>query len=212
MQLLLDKGAAMGRSGEAGNGHDILEGCLWNGRQKAARFLASRGARLNLETAAGIGNLDATRAYFKVDGALKPEATKDQLQRGFLWACEYGHVEIIEFLLAHGADLRDQANTGETALHWAVVGGHLSTIKLLLDHGADLEERNAYGGTVLGQAGWSFLNGDPQIDYVPVFEMLLRAGAKIEDGWLNWLEKSESQPAAAKAPIIQVLRRYGANT
>jgi ankyrin repeat protein len=212
MQVLLDHGAIMDRPGVAGNRHTAVEGCLWNGRGKAARFLASRGARLDLETAAGVGKFDVVKGYFSENGALKPGATEEQLQRGFLWACGYGHNDVVDFLLARGADLRDQANTGETALHFAVVGGELSTIKLLLERGAPLEELNGYGGTALGQAGWSFLNGDPEIDYVPVFETLLGAGAKIEDGWLAWLDKQESRPATAKARIAEVLRRYGAAT
>ena len=210
MQLLLDYGAVMDRPGVAGNQHTAVEGCLWNGRGKAARFLASHGARLDLETAAGVGKLDVVKGFFHQNGALKPTATAEQLQRGVLGACAYGHDDVIDFLLAHGADLRDQAETGETALHWAVVGGELSTIKLLLERGAPLEELNAYGGTALGQAGWSFFNGDPQIDYVPVFEMLLAAGAKMQDGCLTWLDDQAGRPAAAKARIAEVLRRYGA--
>jgi hypothetical protein len=204
LQILLDYGASMQPS--------IIDDCLRNGRGEAARFLAERGARLNLETAGGSGRLDVVRKYFDDTGSLKPNATNQQLQRGFLWACAYGHYSVVEFLLARGADLRDQAGTRETALHWAVVAGNVAIIRLLLDHGAPLEERNAYGGTALGQAGWSFLNSDPDVDYVPVFETLLAAGAKIEDGWLAWLDKQESRSAAKKAAIARILRRYGATT
>jgi predicted dehydrogenase/ankyrin repeat protein len=210
MQLLLDHGARIDAPSAAGKRHSIIEGCLWNGRGKAARYLASRGARLNLETAAGAGQLEAVKGFFDESGALHPTSTREQLQRGFLWASEYGHNDVVDFLLARGADLRDQAETRETALHWAVVGAQLSTVQLLLERGAPLEELNAYGGTVLGQALWSFLNGDSQAAYVPIFESLLAAGAKIEDGCLAWFGKQESRSAAERAPIAAVLRRYGA--
>jgi ankyrin repeat protein len=210
MQLLLNHGAVMERPGVAGNRHAVVMGCLANGRGKAAEFLAARGARLDLETASGVGRLDVVKSFFNEDGSLKSGATKIQLQRGFLWACQFGKNDVIEFLLEHGADLRDQAGTGETGLHWAVVGGQLSTIKLLLARGAPLEEINEYGGTVLGQAGWSFINGEPETDYVSIFDALLAAGAKIEDGWLAWLEKQESRPGAAKERIAEMLRRYSA--
>jgi hypothetical protein len=212
MQLLLNHGASMDRLGVAGNRQSAVMGCLANGRGKAAEFLAARGARLDLETGAGAGRLDVVKSFFNQDGTLKTGATKIQLQRGFVWACQFGRKEVVEFLLERGADLRDQAGTGQTGLHWAVVGGQLSTIKLLLDRGAPLEEINEHGGTVLGQAGWSFFNGDPVSDYIPVFEVLLAAGAKIEDGWLSWLEKQEGRPAAAKELLGELLRRYGAKS
>jgi len=209
LQLLLDYGARMDRPEGR---HTLIEACLWNGRGRAAGFLASRGAPLSLETAAGSDRFDIVRSYFDENGSLKPNATGEELQRGFLWACQYGHREIVEFLLDRGADLRDRAGTGESALHWAVVGGDVPVIGLLLDHGAPLEELNAYGGTALGQAGWSFINGDPHVDYAPVFEVLLRAGAKIEDGWLSWLDRQQGRSAAKKSRIAEVLRRYGATT
>jgi ankyrin repeat protein len=212
MQILLERGADMDRPGVAGNGHTAVEGCLWNGRGKAAAFLASRGARLNLETAAGTGRMDVVVPFFFEDGRLRPSATPTQLQRGFLWACEYGFDDVVEFLLERGADLRDQAGTGEAALHWAVVACNLPMVRLLLKHGAPLEELNAYGGTALGQAGWSFDHGAIESDYIPIFEVLLAAGSKIEDGWFEWLEHKCVRPAADRLRVAEVFRRYGATT
>lgn len=212
--LLLDHGAAVNR---AHGGPALIVACLANGRESAAVFLASRGAPLDLEGAAGVGRLDVVKAFFTHDGGLKAPATAQQLQRGFLWACEFGRDDVVEFMLENGADIRGQANGGQTGLHWAVVGGQLSTIKLLLGRGAPLGEINAYGGTVLGQALWSFINGDHDVDYVPILETLLAAGARIEAGSLQWLEKEwvekqAARPSAAKTGIVEVLRRYGATT
>jgi ankyrin repeat protein len=213
LEILLDHGAAI-ESGQ--RGHALIIACLANGRSGAAEFLASRGTRLDLEGAAGVGRLDIVKTLFNRDGSLRPPSTARQLQRGFLWACEFGRNDVVEFLLDKGADIRGQADSGETGLHWAVVGGHLSTIKLLLGRGAPLEELNAYGGTVLSQALWSFINGDPEVDYAPIVETLLAVGARIEEGSLEWLEKEwekqAERPAAAKARIAEVLRRYAATT
>ena len=107
-QILLDYGAVMDEPGVGGNGYTAVESCLWNGRGRAAAFLAARGAQLNLETAAGTGRKDVAASFFSEDGKLKPSATKAQMQRGFLWACEYGCPEVVEFLLEHGADLGDR--------------------------------------------------------------------------------------------------------
>lgn len=212
MEILLDYGAAIDRPGAAGNRHCAVVGCLANGCVKGAEFLARRGARLDLEGAAGVGRLDAVRSYFNTDGSLKANATLIQMERGFLWACEYGRVDIVEFLCGKGIDLLAQANTGETAMHWAVIGGQLEIITLLLERGASLEALNSYGGTALGQALWSAVNGDPGIDYVRTIEMLLEAGAKIEDGSLAWLAKQAGGSPKAKARIAELLRRHGAKS
>jgi hypothetical protein len=74
-------------------------------------------------------------------------------------------------------------------------------IKLLLDRGAQLEAKNVYGGTVLGQATWSVMHGDPSIDFVPVIEGLIAAGAKIE----------EADYPTGNEGVDEVLRRHGAN-
>jgi Ankyrin repeats (3 copies) len=211
--LLMDHGAAVDG---ALAGHTLVAGCLANGRSGAAKFLASRGAPLDLEGAAGVGRLDVVKTFFNRDGSLRPPATAQQLQRGFLWACEFGRNGVVEFLLDKGADMRGQGDTGETGLHWAVVGGHLPTIKLLLGRGAQLEELNAYGGTVLSQALWSFINGDVGVDYTAIVETLLAAGARIEQRSLEWLEKEwldkqAERPSATKERIAELLRRHEAS-
>lgn len=212
MRILLDHGAVIDKPGMAGNRHTAVEGCLANGRGKAAQFLASRGARLNLEMAAGAGRLDIVKTFFDENGNIEPTATKEQAQRGFLWACMYGWYEVMAFLLDHGADLRDQAGMGGTGLHWAAGGAHLGIVQLLVERLAPLEEVNQWGGTVLEHAGWAFSNGDPGKDYLPIFETLLAGGAKVQDGWLAWLERQSGRPPGTKARIAEVLRRYGAVT
>jgi hypothetical protein len=211
MQILLDHGAVIDRPGVAGNRHGAVKGCLANGRGQAAEFLAKRSARLDLEEAAGVGRLDVVQSFFHEDGSLKGNATKAQIERGFLWACEYGRNSVVEFLLQKGVDLFAQADTGETGLHWAVIGGQLDTIKMLLKRGASLEAKNFYGGTAMGQALWSAMNSDNGIDYVPIIERLIETGAKIEDGSLAWLAKQNGS-SAVKARIAEMLRRHGAKS
>jgi ankyrin repeat protein len=209
MEILLDYGAAI--DGVPG-GWSLLVSALHNGRGEAAKFLAGRGARLDLEGAAGVGRLDVVECFFSDDGSLKASATRAQMNAGFLWACEYGRTNVVDFLVKRGVDLRAVENTGLTGLHWAVVGGQIDTIQLLLERGAPLEAKNVYGGTALGQALWSAINGDSGVDYVPIIETLLDAGAEIPHGSLSWLAEQKGGSSAAKARIAEVLRRRGTKT
>jgi ankyrin repeat protein len=210
LQLLLDYGASIDRPNLAGNSHGAVIACFANGRPRAGAFLAARGARLDLESAAGVEQLDVVKTFFTPEGTLKPPATKRQLQNGFLWACMYGRKDVAAFLLEHGADLLDRLDTGGTALHWAAGGGYLGIVQLLVERGAPLEEINAWGGTVLEAAGWGFEHSAPGIDFAPVFETLLAAGAVIRGRWLEWIEKLKSRSADERTRVAEVFRRYGA--
>lgn len=210
LQLLLDHGAVIEKPNLAGNKHSAVIACLANGQPRAAEFLATRGAQLDLAGAAGIGRADVVRTFFQSSGSLKPPATKKQLQNGFIWACMYGHEDVAAFLLDRGADLRDPADSGATGLHWAAGGGHVRIVKLLLDHGAPLEELNRWGGTVLEQAGWGFEHSARGTDFAPVFETLLAAGAKIGGRWLAWIEKVKDRSGEEKERVAEIFRRYGA--
>jgi ankyrin repeat protein len=182
MQTLLDAGASLDGIRE---GWGFVNSCLANGRPEASQFLAGRGALLDLEGAAGVGRLDIVRSFFNDDGSLKSTATKPQLESGFMWACEYGHTNVVEFILDKGFDPGTLAH-GMTGLHWAMVGGHLDTIRLLLDRNAPLEIENCYGGAVLSCAIWAVSNSGPvgrwpesNTDWVAIIQSLIDAGAKL---------------------------------
>lgn len=210
LQLLLDYGARIEKPNLAGNGQGAVIACLANGRRRAAVFLASRGASLNLESASGVGRLDVVKTYFRTDGTLIPPATKRELQAGFLWACMYGYEDVAAFLLEHGAEVRDAADTGATGLHWAAGGGHVGIVKRLLDLRSPLEEANRWGGTVLEHAGHGFEHEISSVDFIPTFEALLAAGAKIRGSWLEWIGKIRNRSVAERARAVEVFRRYGA--
>ncbi|HWY88780.1 MAG TPA: ankyrin repeat domain-containing protein [Gemmataceae bacterium] len=197
LETLMDAGAAI--DGAPGGWNPLLA-ALHNGRPEAAEFLASRGARMGLEGAAGVGRLDLVKSFFKKDGSLKATATKAQMEDAFILACLYGRTSIAKFLLEKGVDPAAGANVGQTGFHCAALGGHLDTVKMLLQRKAPLELLNAFGGTVLGQATWCVINGDPTIDYFPIIKILLDADAKVEE---------VDYPTGNKR-IDEMLRRHGA--
>jgi ankyrin repeat protein len=179
MELLLERGASM----DVGKISDVVL-CLRNGRRAAAEFLAGRGARLDLEEAAGVGALGRVKELFAEDGGLRPDATTQQLANGFGWACEFGRLAVVEFLLDHRADVHATSRTnGVTPLHWAALGGHPEIARMLLARGADVDARETrYGGTPLGWALYGFGHHDGTREAEPFYELeqvLVAAGAEI---------------------------------
>ena len=198
LQILLDHGADIDHETSAGNRQNAVTGCLANGRGEAAAFLADRGARLDLEGAAGVGRLDVVKGYFNADGSLKGKATRKQLQSALKVACTWGHLNVVEFLLDKGVDLSRDKVDGQTPLHCAAIGGQLQMIKFLLKHNAPLEVTNMYGGTVLGQTLWSAAHGgDPKL-YAEIIKVMIEAGAKVPE-----------RHVPVNEPIDDLLRGYG---
>lgn len=197
MDLLIEHGAII----DGPDGGSAVNGCLHNGRGEAAEFLASRGARLDLEGAAGVGRLDIVKSFFKDDGRLKPPATQEQIKAGFAWACEFGRTSVVDFLLQRGMELNAKLkHDGQTGLHWAAYGGHVDTVKLLLEHGAPVDAKDEnYGGTPLGWALYAWGNATERKDergrYYEVVALLVRAGAKLDP---QWYEDDEDRRRAAK--------------
>jgi hypothetical protein len=183
MQSLLDHGAAMDLPGTAGRGQNIINGCLANGRPGAAEFLAARGARLDLEGAAGVGALEVVRGFFESDGRLKAAAIMDQAKSGFQWACEYGRKPVVEFLLQQKIAV-NELHRGQTGLHWAAYSGHVEIVKLLLRSHPDINLRDErFDSTPLGWAlhGWADSRETVgNADYYTIVSALVVAGATVE--------------------------------
>ena len=58
------------------------------------------------------------------------------------YAAEYGHLEIAELLLAHGAAVNRRDDDQATPLYFAAAGGFIEVVQLLLVHGADINTRD----------------------------------------------------------------------
>ena len=188
----------------------LVNACLANGRGRAAAYLAARGAQLDLEGAAGVGRLDIVCAL--LDPASQQKPSTAQIERALAWASEFGRNDVVEFLLERGASLISKDATGLTALHWAIIGGKLDTIKLLLARGASLDTRNIYDGDALGQGLWAAINDGSATDHIATVALLLDAGARIEEGTLNWIRRQKSAPAETKARLTELLKRHGAKS
>jgi ankyrin repeat protein len=196
MELLIERGATV----DAPDGGSAVNACLHNGRGPAAEFLAGRGARLDLEGAAGVGRLDIVKSYFTDAGALKSPEMQRQMMDGFAWTCEFGRTSVVDFLLQRGVDPAAKLrHHGQTGLHWAAYGGHVDTVKLLLERGAPVEAKDeSYGATPLGWALYSWgrsSKSTPDGGYYQAVALLVRAGAKVDP---NWYENNDDPGVGAE--------------
>ena len=58
------------------------------------------------------------------------------------YACENGHLPVVEYLLSKGAKIEERAgNQGKTPLHFACENGHLPIVECLISKGANVEAK-----------------------------------------------------------------------
>ncbi|KAL7286755.1 hypothetical protein TKK_0018900 [Trichogramma kaykai] len=82
-----------------------------------------------------------------------------------------GHVDIVNLLINHGAEINAQSTSGNTPLMYGCAGGHVKVVEALLNAGANVEDHNENGHTPLMEAA--------SAGHVPVAEILLKFGAGI---------------------------------
>lgn len=116
-------------------------------------------------------------------------------------SCVYGHHDIAEWLVKHGADLNLRNKDGNTPLHIASFHCHVSCVKLLLAQGAEVNLTNKRGETALDivSAPWTpelkrfyyYIHDLFQVHFdmrriesrrLPIAEMLKEAGMKLNGG------------------------------
>jgi ankyrin repeat protein len=101
-----------------------------------------------IHSAAMAGDLEKVKMLVKTD----PELVLSKDKQGLTplhWAAQNGPTEMVEFLLAHKADVNAKGDRGTTPLHMAQALGHLDTVKLLLANNAEVNARDNYGRTPL---------------------------------------------------------------
>jgi peptide-methionine (S)-S-oxide reductase len=124
------------------------QGALANGNIAAAKHLIEKSGRITLAAAACLHRMDDVKR-------LLPEARAEEKQVALIAAAFYGDAEMVNVLLAAGADVNAYIDRGfhthATALHQAVWSGSLETVRLLTEAGADLDATDrVYHGTPLG--------------------------------------------------------------
>jgi RNA polymerase sigma factor (sigma-70 family) len=105
-------------------------------QREMAEFLLSRGARLDIHSAAALGMTHDVEVLLRQDPSLADQRLTDN--NGALaplhLAAWWGHTETVRLLLAHGADPTAQDWQGKTPLERARQHGHAETAAVLREH------------------------------------------------------------------------------
>ena len=122
-------------------------------QQGVVQALVEAGANLDTWEAAVVGDLDKLKAEL----AEYPEELNAFSRDGYTplqLACFFGHEEMVDYLLAEGADIQavSRNEMGIQPIHAAAANGNLTILKALLEKGADAQATQASGHTALAQA------------------------------------------------------------
>lgn len=115
-------------------------------------------------------------------------------------AAKHGHQEVVELLLASGANVNAPAGEhGGTALQLAVAGEHMTVIKRLIDAGADINAPSSSRFTDTA------LQAATRTGNTAIFELLLATGAVVDTAdcsYHSWNNTSLSIAAETNQPKL----------
>jgi len=119
---------------------------VYMGRAEIRDFLIATGASLDLPEACAIGNLARVRELVENNHAEANSFSPDGFPVVAL-AAFLGHLEIVQYLASHGADINAAATNGSgyNALTGSVTSGHVAVVQWLLEHGANANYRYSAG-------------------------------------------------------------------
>ncbi|KAI4206474.1 MAG: hypothetical protein LQ348_000974 [Seirophora lacunosa] len=136
-----------------------------------------------------------------VDGGVFIDA-KSRGKTALHVATTHQHLEMMDILIANGADLEACDDEEETPIFEAAASGSTTLVARLLYHGADIEARNRLWRTPLHRAvNWQS---------APVVKLLLSHGAEIDardDEDQTPLHKAVTRQSA---PVVELLLSHGA--
>jgi len=100
---------------------------------------------------------------------------RTSLNGALIIACRLGHLEIVKYLVEHGADVNKTNENNNNALIIACYHNQYKTVKFLLKHGAFVNQMNRWGNTAIGSAIGSAFNKNKTV------KILIKNGSVIKN-------------------------------
>ena len=157
VKMLLERGADLAHRSEGNSKATVMQAAVGNCRPKMVAFLVERGASLD-ERSGGMG---APLLHT---------------------AAGVGCIELVEWLLAQGADVRAKNAYGDSTLY-AAAGRSKQSVKiveLLLKSGAEPDGQNKLGYTPLMQAAMAPRTTEDEVTAIEIIKLLRAHGASLD--------------------------------
>ena len=149
IKKLLDSGANIDKVNE--DGFTILHTAITANDMGMVKFLLGLGANMGMVAGSTMTAIHvAVNMCSREMVELSPETDiplHNSRNRGYL--------DMVEILLAHGADINATDITGRKAIHYAAKHSDVICIRTLMDHGADIKAVDNYENTPLHYAAGS---------------------------------------------------------
>ena len=196
------------------NGDTPLHVACLHGQLAAAQALIDAGADVNAKNNYGAFTPGDLWGVFSSNNHQDPVVLLSvhgvdarDMKNGYtpLHLCLFAsrHKELLQLLIAKGADVNAQASSGATPLLFAVLRDQPDDVKFLIDKGANVNLTDAYGGTILDAA--------LQMQFGSMIQLLVDKGADV-----NAKDQSQQRPLDYALKMddhkwADLLRKHGAH-
>ena len=194
----------------------LLDGAVANGDRRPVEIILSSGRvpktvlSSTLPLVAQKGDVEFVKQLISLKADVNGRAISGDLQgrTALQAAAELGHMEVVEKLLAEGAEINAPAgqHSGRTALQAAAGSGHMEVVEKLLAEGAEI---NTPAGEYNGQTALQAAAGSGHMEVV---EKLLAEDAEINAPASDWDGRTALQAAAGSGhtEVVEKLLAEGA--